>query len=143
MKYKLLYKEGNLLSQEFDIWDLRGWDLQLDWSDGTYLMIDEIEQSEIEFIPCIGWKDKNGKNIFKYDIVKVKFLNKVIEGLSEKDQWIHAVITYNPRMLGYTLATDIEPDVAGHFEFLMFDPRTIEIIGNWHQNLELRYKVRK
>lgn len=91
----------------------------------------------------IGWNDKNKKEIFLHDIVKIKFIDKVIRDLPKDEQWIHAVIIYSPRMLAYTLATDIEPDKAGQFEFLMFDPRTIEVIGNWYENPDLRYKVRK
>lgn len=106
-------------------------------------MIDEIEEDEIEFIPIVGWKAKNGMEVFKYDIVRIKFMDKVIDGLGEEDQWITALVNYNPRMLAYTFATGIEPDVAGHFEFLMFDPRTIEILGNWYENPELRNKIKK
>ena len=94
----------------------------VEWADGKEYF--ELEnQSELEIMQCTGLKDKNNKEIYEGDIVKLK----VNFGLG--DTYINVLVVFENGGFKYKIG-----DLSEYIGSREFD---VEVIGNKFENPEL------
>jgi|SaaInlLV_10m_DNA_2_1039722.scaffolds.fasta_scaffold41397_2 hypothetical protein len=134
-KFRIKYQSPNtdepnevLISEPFSLTEYIGKrNFQIDFTDGGYLMSDEIEWENVIWMQCTGLKDKNGKLIYEGDI---------IQPLAEASFYGDATAEYKRRVFRKFVIRI--PEV-----YMTILPGgtiredTIEIIGNIYENPEL------
>ena len=103
------------------------------WEDGNTLT---PIQDNLILMQSTGLKDKNGKDIFESDIVRVNYVPEHYE-ISKKEKWVAIVEwdTCNP-----TFVLKRHPERFGsdvEYDFVKCGMMKLEVIGNIHENPEL------
>ena len=139
IKFRAVYQspntdEPNKLcygSEAITIEELAGREnVQIDFTDGSYLMLDEMEPEFTKWLQFTGLHDRNGKEIYEGDVVRGEIEYGDDNGQPTGDkETVTEVVKWGVRMTGCWPGFFARSINDGEFP--------IEVIGNIYENPEL------
>lgn len=129
IKFRAFDKRDKCMTGTSDIWNSADW---ASWRENF------IEGGDFILMQYTGLKDKNGKEIYESDLVKVIYQH---DGINNYDYEVKGQIKWDEKRLQWCIESDKGDEVWTHplcdFEREQIALDSLEVIGNIYPNPEL------